>query len=449
MTAAALIEARTGLVCSAPELESLTEEFQALFGPPDAKQLILILTVNRAAIVAAWRAALRAGHAVLPCDYSMPPEALRNLINIYRPSWLILPEDHAETVPETYRKKGDFPGVWLFRREGAETEIHPDLAVLLTTSGSTGSPKLVRLSHKNIEANTAGIIQVLGITAEDRAAAHMSLAYSFGMSVINTHLAAGASLVLFEDSLTESAFWKAMRAHEVTSFAGVPYHYGLIHRLGLERLKIPAVRAMTQAGGRLDPQLVSHFSAAAEKRGGKFFVMYGQTEAAPRITTMPAHRVSAKPASAGLPMPQGKIVIEDGEVVYHGPNVMMGYAESAADLARGDEMRGRLATGDLGYLDEEGCLFITGRKKRFAKIDGLRVSLDEVENIAGAIAPAAAVEYNEQIVLFTAGSPEAVRQHVVAHVGVHASRVQCREVGAFPRLSNDKIDRESLLRLLS
>jgi acyl-CoA synthetase (AMP-forming)/AMP-acid ligase II len=390
----------------------------------------------------------------LLCDSGIPVDALEDLIEIYKPQGIIVPsvrEDLCGIFFKQNKKESEQnidKDVKFFTAVADEEPPHPDLALLLTTSGSTGSRKLVRLSQANLAVNTEDVIKALAIGSQDRAAAHMPLAYSYGLSVLMTHLSAEASLVLFEDGMTSSSFWRATREYGVTTLPGVPYHFSMIQKLGFERLNIPAVRTMTQAGGRMEPDLVQYFASAMKQRGGKFFVMYGQTEASPRMTTLPAEQALDKPASVGLPMAHGRLSIEDGEIVYTGANVMMGYAESRADLARGDDMHGRLATGDLGYLDDDGCLYITGRKKRFAKIDGLRINLDDIDAVGKAVAPVAVIEHNDQLVLFTTGEAEAVRHHVLANIRLHPSRVSCRMIAELPRLANDKIDMQALKSML-
>jgi len=444
----ALIEARTGHIFSYQQLKDVTGKFIDLFAKNKTKQLFLIVAANRVSVIAAMQAAMQSGHAVLLCDHTSPPSYLHKLIACYQPEWILLPQDYAVDKNWGYQATTKLEGLTLFVHATAVPTIHADLALLLTTSGSTGSPKLVRLSHRTIATNTADIIEATGITESDRVAAHMPLAYSYGLSVVNTHLAAGACVALFEDGMTSNNFWKTMREHKVTTLPGVPYHFTLMQRLGLDRLNVPNVHTMLQAGGRMEPELVLQFASVLQQRNGQFFVMYGQTEAGPRMTTLPASRALDKPGSVGSALRHGKVSIENGEVVYSGPNVMMGYAENRNDLARGDDMHERLATGDLGYLDDEGFLFITGRKKRIAKIDGMRISLNEVEAIAASIAPTAVLEHGDQLVLLTTGKDEAVRQHVLASIAIHPSRVICRTIAELPRLANGKTDISALQKHL-
>ena len=326
----------------------------------------------------------------------------------------------------------------------ATTEVHPDLAVLLTTSGSTGNPKLVRLSRRAIETNAAQIADVLGITGDDVAITTLPLFYSYGMSVLNSHLLRGATVILERTGIMQRDFWTAAVEHDVTSMAFVPYQYEMLRRLRFDPAKYPALRKLTQAGGRLRTDLVTDFAERMATVGGRLFVMYGTTEAAPRMATLPPERLAEKLGSVGLAMPGGAFAIEDDEVVYRGPNVMMGYADTAADLAEGDRTGGVLRTGDLGRLDDEGFLFITGRLKRMGKVFGVRINLDDVEKHF----PVAAVAGEDKLQVFAEGvtDDEArdLRTKIAEWLGTHFSGVVVRSIESLPLLPNGKIDYRAL-----
>jgi len=445
----ALIEAATGRTLSHAELKSLSHEIASNFVSTGKKHLFLILTSNRISIIAALLAAEEAGHAVLLCDATASPAYLRKLVKLYQPEHIITPHTLVYDAGNEYQKAPIVEELQIYTRKNTpQGDIHPDLALLLTTSGSTGSPKCVRLSKINLSTNTIDIIEALGITPDDRAAAHMPLAYSYGLSVLNTHVAAGASAVLIEESMTSNKFWSALRDYKVTTLPGVPYHFNMIQRLGFSKLDLPDIKTMTQAGGAMSPDVIRHFANSLEERKGQFFVMYGQTEAGPRMTVLPADQVLHKIGSVGLALPRGKITIEEDEVIYSGANVMMGYAENRADLSLGDETKGRLATGDLGSLDQDGFLSITGRKSRIAKIDGMRVNLDEVEALASSLVPTAALDHDKRLILFTTGDAVIVRQHIADNTTVHFSRIVSRTIPALPLLANGKVDYRALEKQL-
>jgi len=326
------------------------------------------------------------------------------------------------------------------------TEVHPDLALLLTTSGSTGNPKLVRLSADAVLANAEQIADVLGITADDVAITTLPLFYSYGMSVLNSHLLRGATVILERTGIMQRDFWTAAVEHGVTSMAFVPYQYEMLRRLRFDPAKYPALRKLTQAGGRLRTELVSDFAQRMATAGGSLYVMYGTTEAAPRMATLPPARLAEKLGSVGLALPGGEFSVDgtSEEVVYRGPNVMMGYAETAADLVKGDEMGGVLSTGDLGRVDDEGFLFITGRAKRIGKVFGVRINLDDVEKNF----PVVAVPGGDQLIVYAEGvsDDEArdLRAKIADWLGTHFSGVVVRSIESLPLLPNGKVDYRAL-----
>ncbi len=329
---------------------------------------------DRASLVA-YLACLRAQAVPLLLPPSLAPALKDALMAAYQPDWVLGPSEHGEPLPGS--------GLRLQRLAGGGAEPHPDLALLLSTSGSTGSPRLVRLSHAALEANAASIANFLAIGPAERAITTLPPHYSYGLSVINSHLRAGACVVLTEHSVLRNEFWNLARSQCATSLAGVPYTYQLLHRTGFADRDLPTLHTLTQAGGRLDDRLTHFFHELAVKRGWRFFVMYGQTEATARISYVPPERLGEKVGSIGLPIPGGALALDgdSGEMIYRGPNVMMGYAQTREDLARGDELQGVLRTGELGRADEEGFFYVTGRQKRFVKLSGSRIGLDEVENM--------------------------------------------------------------------
>jgi acyl-CoA synthetase (AMP-forming)/AMP-acid ligase II len=414
--------------------------------PPGVLFLRMPTTVEA---VVQYVTALETGRPVALLDPGLPDETLADFVDRFEPAAVLgpLPDE----VPKRYRAENR---AWV-RETPPPTAPHPGLAVLLATSGSTGDPKLVRLSRRAIRANAASIIEALGITAADVAISALPFYYSYGMSVLNTHLAAGATVVVADGGLLGRGFWPAVDRFGVTSLALVPSQYEMLARLRFDPAAHPALRTLTQAGGRLRPELVRDFHDRMAAVGGRLFVMYGQTEAAPRLTTLPAERLAGKPGSVGPAVPGGRLSIRlddgtettepgiRGEVLYRGPNVMLGYAETAADLARGDDAGGLLVTGDLGRLDEDGYLFLDGRRKRFGKVFGVRLNLDDVERMLPV--PAAAVAGDDRVVVFAAdGDPAALRRALAERLKLHWSGFEVRRIERLPLLSNGKIDYRAL-----
>lgn len=423
----------------------------------DRKRLVFSYFRNDPASILNYLACLEAGHAVFLCDPGAGVEQQRQLLRIYQPDLALSSQaaDEAFLPPGQYREfRNSGGGVWWLREPLSGYTTHPDLAVLLSTSGSTGSAKLVRLTLENVESNARSIAAALELHAGERPVTSLPLHYSYGLSVLNSHLRVGAQVVVTGEGMLSAAFWKQFSEEECTSFAGVPYSYQLLKRLDPYKLPLRSLRNLTQAGGKLQPDLIAYFHAFAQSAGARFWVMYGQTEAAARISILPAGELERKLGSVGLPIPDGRLAAcagerplgpgETGELVYTGPNVMMGYARGPEDLAKGDELGGRLYTGDLGYLDEEGYCWVTGRSKRIVKITGFRIDLDELEQMVRADLTAAVVGGDNQVVIFTEnGSAEqftGLAAKLSRELRLHASCFVFRRVEALPLHGNGKID---------
>ncbi len=460
-SAVALVDATRGEEWSYARLNEAVERLASRIA--GGKRLVFVYGRNNPSSIVSYLAAVRAGHAVALLDPGVSDELQRALLERYEPD-LIFHGGEVAPPGTDWVDGGEAGQDQRLARRSAEADkaIHPDLAVLLSTSGSTGSPKLVRLTQAGVEHNAGAIIEALGIHAGERAISSLPLYYSYGMSVVNTHLAAGASLVLTDDGLTGAGFWDAFRKYECSSLAGVPYSYQMLRRLDIDNLRIPSLRTMTQAGGKLNVSLVLEFhSKIVSRDGGRFFVMYGQTEAGPRITTLPAEALPAKAGSAGPALRDGaiEIVADDGpareanvegDVCYRGPNVMMGYAQRQEDLALGDELGGRLETGDLGKLDEDGFLHVTGRLKRIAKVFGLRINLDEVEQMLRRHGPAAVIGDDERLrALCEFGGPEdldRIGKQLCTDLSLHPSALRMERVEGLPLKPNGKIDYSAIER---
>lgn len=444
--APALVDAGTGRVWTQDELADAVQAAVGRLGT-DERQLVFCLCGRTAASIVGYLGALRAGHAVALFDADAPRELIEALIGRYRPAFVVRPDDRER--PEVHRQA-----------DAAAPEIAGELAVLLSTSGTTGSPKLVRLAHRNIAANASSIAQYLEIDGSERAILSLPIHYSYGLSVLNSHLVAGASVILTDHSIMQPDFWADAARWGATSFAGVPYSYAILERTALLRTSMPdTMRTLTQAGGRLAPESVIELHELMRERDGRLWVMYGQTEATARISYVPPHALPDKAHTIGVPIPGGRLSIEsdgepvtepdvEGELIYEGPNVMLGYAAQPDELARGDTQCGVLRTGDLGCVDADGFFRVTGRLKRIAKVFGMRQNLDEIEAAASAYGPVAASDGGEQIVLWREAAadidPDDLQRAVARQFGLNPRAFEVREIDALPRTASGKIDYERL-----
>jgi acyl-CoA synthetase (AMP-forming)/AMP-acid ligase II len=436
---ARLIDAASGETVGGADLRGRVTEVAARLGalPPGA---VFARTSIDVASILRYLGAFAAGRAVALLDPSLEGEVLADLMERFRPAAVL----GTDGEPPPGYATGSAAGAAWVRRDPGGTQPHPDLAVLLATSGSTGNPKMVRLSRSAVLANARSIAEALGIGEDEVAPTTLPLHYSYGLSVLNSHLVAGAAVLVDGSGLMARTFWQSVDAHGATSLAGVPYHYEILRRLRFSPAAHPALRTLTQAGGALRPDLVAEFAALMHEAGGRLFVMYGQTEATARMAVLPPDRLGDRPGSAGVPIPGGSFTIVEGEIVYRGPNVMMGYAEGEAELASGDDLGGVLRTGDLGHLDGEGFLHVTGRLKRMGKVFGVRVNLDDVERWLGGCPGAAVVPGDDRIAVFLVQADDATRgaaaRELAARLHTRSDAFDVRTVEALPRLPNGKVD---------
>ena len=424
------------------ELSHLADDFAKRLG--SGRSLIFLEADNSVDAIAAYCASLRGGHVVhLYRDYD--EATLSRLIGQYEPNLLI-------------RSNGERHGVEAINPSPAD--MHPDLRVLLSTSGSTGSPKFVKLSAKNISSNAASIAEYLDLSVEDRAITSLKFNYSYGMSVINSHLASGSSIILTEASVTSPEFWHIFETHHATSFAGVPYTFEILAKTG-KLASLRGLRHVTQAGGRLAPEHVRHFAGLGRQHGWKFFVMYGQTEASPRMAYLPPDMAEQEPEAIGRAIPGGELFLlkeagspDDGvgEIAYSGPNVMMGYAEARSDLAS-DLTPSVLRTGDLGIQLPNGLFRIVGRVSRIIKPFGVRINLDEVQQQLRLLYPGAVCTGNDEwlAIAVPADSISAplaeIRDHAASAYKLPPFAVHVIGVATVPLLGNGKIDYRAIEKL--
>jgi long-chain acyl-CoA synthetase len=378
---------------------------------------------------------------------------LRGLIDTYKPDYIFLSEYIKDEFPD-FKSCIQLHGFVLLKTGYTQqTEVHEELALLISTSGSTGSPKLVRHSYENLRLNGLGIIGYLGINSEERPITTLPMQYTFGFSIINSHLFAGATILLTKRTLVEKSFWEFFRRERATSFGGVPYTFEILKKMRFFRMDLPSLKTLTQAGGKLSHELLKEFAEYSLKRGIRFFVMYGQTEASPRMGYLPPEYVLTKNGSIGVAIMGGeyslvdenKTLIKDewqeGELVYRGGNVTMGYAECSRDLAKGDERGGILYTGDMAKRDQDGFYYITGRKKRFIKLFGHRLNLDEVEQLIKQLVPdCACCGSDDLMVIYVTehGREKELLQFIANRTSIHQSAFAVKVVPEIPRNKSGK-----------
>lgn len=351
------------------------------------RSLIFLLAENRIGSLLGYTAAL--SNRIVPLVISAnTEEGLHNhLYELYKPEYLWLPKSKAEGRDVIF-------SAWdycLVKTGNQPTPMYEELSLLLPTSGSTGSPKLVRHCYRNIEANADNVRRLFKLDGSEKAMAILPMHYTMGLSVIASHLLAGATLLLSGRSLLDKGFWATLK--EATSFTGVPYSYEILTKMRFARMDLPNLKVITQGGGKLTEKMWNTLAEYARDNDKQFIATYGQSECTARMAYLPAEMAIDKVCSIGVAEPGGQLSIVDdngnetfegeaqGEMVYRGENVTLGYATCREDLLKGDENHGIMHTGDLARRDADGCYFIIGRLKRFLKIYGLRIGLDEVERM--------------------------------------------------------------------
>lgn len=432
----------------------LEAETRELSGHVNRRCLVFSLCRNEIGSILGYVSFINHGVVPVLLNSHLEEGLLQNLMDIYEPAYLWLPVDQAgqfsrmEAVYEAY-------GYALLRTGyGKNYPLYEELALLLTTSGSTGSPKFVRQSYTNVLDNAQSIAEYLELDETERPITTLPMNYTYGLSIINSHLLVGATILVTEKTLMQKEFWSFFKEAGATSFGGVPYTYEMLDKLRFYRMELPSLRTMTQAGGKLLPELHEKFAKYAEEREKKFVVMYGQCEATARMGYLPAEKAVEKKGSMGIAIPGGKfsligddgkeITVPDttGELVYEGKNVTLGYAECGEDLIKGDERNGVLETGDMAQFDEDGYYYIVGRKKRFLKIYGNRVNLDEVDRMIksefGTEAASTGVDDHLYIFVTDEKYAEPVKTFVVNKTKLNPAAFQVITVDEIPKNDSGK-----------
>ena len=418
--------------------------------------VVLILFDRSVEMICGYIGALRHGIVPLLVDAGAVASNVESNIASYSPRHVLAGREWKHSA---YQQIAELGSKALFTRCAViDSDIHPDLALLLPTSGSTGDPKCVRLTRQNLTSVSKSICQYLDMESDRRAVSILPLHYSYGLSVLHCVMQARAGFVLTELTILDRDLWKLIADKQVTDFAAVPFMLEMMRRMKLKPEVFNALKCVTQAGGPLKPDLTSYFLTTFEAANIKYLTMYGQTEASPRITYTPPERAMEKLGSVGIAIPGGAVSIREtgmtigeGELVYKGPNVCMGYAHSHEDLSRGDEFKGTLHTGDIASIDEDGFVTIVGRKKRMVKVHGISVSLDAIEQRLKSEGFECGVigKDNLIIICYLDVDEDLVAAKMKEHFKFAKPTIKYRRVDDIPLTSSGKPDYVSLSKIFS
>jgi len=425
------------------------------------RSLVFILCRNDVETIVGYLGILRSDCVVALLDDKIDPFFLSNLIDKYKPRFIYLSSKNAELYSNTIHIIKKAKVICNYKtynliKTNIETNysINDDLAFLITTSGSTGSSKFVRQSYNNTITNVKSIVEYLNIPSDNRAITTLPLSYTYGLSIVNTHLFMGAAIILTDASIMEKRFWDTFKKYKATNFGGVPYTYEMLKKLRFDQMDLPSLRYITQAGGKLSKELTADFTDICAKKRIKFIVMYGQTEASPRMSYLPWENAKDKIGSIGIAVPGGKFNLKDhngniidtsntsGELVYEGDNVTMGYAKDFNDLCKGDENNGILHTGDIAKYDADGFYYIVGRAKRFLKIFGRRINLDEVEmHLKNDNYECACSGIDDNLVVYVTNEDHIseIRNILIKRLGINPQAFTVKFIDKIPRNKSGKI----------
>lgn len=384
-------------------------------------------------------------------DKNLNTDLLRKIIETYEPEFIWCPCG-VESIPHDLVSDMVHQGKdhIVMRTVYGSCEMDPRLALLLTTSGSTGSLKFVRLSYENLRCNARGYVKKVKLTPNDQAITTLPMHYCYGLSIPHAHWTVGACMHLTERSVLDVKFWEVFREAKITNFAGVSYTYDMLSQIGFLDQTYEHLRFITQGGTKLSNERQLEFGAKLQEKNIKFYICYGQTEATTYISILDCEKVLKKLGSIGTPISGVNISIADrdcngeGELVCEGKSISLGYATDKSDLACGDDNSGRLHTGDCVSIDEDGDIFIKGRKARFIKILGARVSLDEVEAVLSEHFPitkfaCVGEDNNIRIYCLRKGLDKEIRNFCSEELSIPKKMVECQTIKEIPYTSNGKI----------
>lgn len=408
------------------------------------RELILLKAENNLDFLISYLACLNSNNPAIIIDESLEQGQLDFIIQTYKPNKII------------HRKK-------ILTHSSYKHSFDNALSILLSTSGSTGSPKLVKLSKENLNHNATAISQYLGLFNNETAITSMPLSYSYCLSILNSHLLVGASIVLTDESVISRNFWDLIKFFKVSSFSGVPYMYQILKKINVDRFDISSIRYFTQAGGKLDIDTYDYFSKKTQQMQKDFFIMYGQTEATARMSYLEPSMIDIKKGSIGKAIPGGSLKLIDadgnkitdhnitGQITYSGKNVMLGYANNLNELSSANSQNYILKTGDIGYFDKDGYFYVVGREKRFLKIYGLRYSLDQIDLALSKLnINLISSGVDDKLIIFTDyKNPDIpmIKNLIYKKFKINANTINVEVLGEIPRSVNGKVDYQKLNEL--
>ena len=438
------------------DLNKDIKEIEAIIKP---RQVLILLCNNSYESLLIYLAALKCDAVPLLLSDSISEFNINEYVKRYLPTFIFSPKE----IKNFSLRSQKFGNYFIYKTDNYENNLHTNLALLLTTSGSTGNPKVVKVSKNNFMSNTESICEYLNLTNKERHITTLPMNYTYGLSCINTFLCSGASIILNENAITTKDFWVNLEKYKPTQIAGVPYTYEILSKYFLEKLRFSSIKVFTQAGGKLNNEYIRKFINFSKDTKKKFIVMYGQTEATARMSYLPFDKLNEKIGSIGISIPGGSFSLRNtyrdknnpkktiGELVYKGDNVTSGYANSYEDLFSLKEENKQLNTGDLAWIDKDNYVYLIGRINRFAKINGIRVSLIDVEDLVKDLGYDCAIssdDINLKIYIEIGENinfdNSIVRKEIIKKINLSPNSIKLKIKKKLPRLESGKINYQKL-----
>jgi long-chain acyl-CoA synthetase len=437
------IDDQSGNIFSLKELSALN------FSENNKKELVFAYIDNSIESISVFWSFMRGNYCIALLSPGINQHFKGELEKLYRPT-IIYDKTRNEILNYEMKSSNDIK--YFKSNEDFDIYVHPKIKILISTSGTTGSPKFVKLSEENLLSNADSICEYLPINSSDVIPLNLPVFYSYGLSVLTSNSLRGGKIVCTNDDVLKKDFWTNFQKFGYTSFAGVPFVFEMLDRIGFTKKEYPSLKYFTQAGGKLQDPLVKKYGEYAAQHQIKFYVMYGQTEATARMSYLSPNDTLNKIGSIGKPIPNGSFIIDEetNELCYKGTNIFGGYVQTANDLISYSQEE-ILRTGDIAKVDEEGFYFITGRLKRFTKLFGNRINLDEVESLVGKQfnAHVKCVGFNDtHLVIFTNDREmelDIIAKFISSELKLHISVIKYKFVGDIPLTANGKINYTELL----
>lgn len=438
----------------------LVKEVEVFYPNIKKRAVAFLLCKNTVGAMIGYLSFIERSVVPLMLSSKIDQDLLENLMNTYTPAYLWIPKEDVEEF-HGYKAVYERCGYILLETGTKPYPINDKLELLMTTSGSTGSPKLVRYKKGNLEANARNVSVAFGWSRLERPICDLGMQYTMGLNVINTHLYVGATVLLTTYNLFSSEFWDYIKTEKATNFTGVPFSYDILARLHFEKMDLPYLTTLSQGGGKLTDKRFTWLADYAKKNNKRFIASFGTTETSARISVLPAEFAASKTGSIGRAIPEGELFLIDsegnvltdqlaeGEMCYKGPNVTMGYGMCRDDLMKGDEWNGVYHTGDLARRDEDGCYYVTGRLSRFLKLLSYRVSLDQCERLIqeqfGIECACTGTDQRMDIYITDAGKTKEVQEFVCSKTGLFKNLFKVFVIDSIPRNESGKIKYKDLI----